>query len=227
MSLTHNLYLSLQFTTFAKNILTTKKMNAQLNELYHTIYQNEENLQPLAFIALTQPVIDAIVATDLSSNLDFPKATQLLTDYGKHLANTGKFHSAIKYLTVAAQLFENDKRTKGKPISHTPLYETILLYRGVAYYNSRKFKKARVDLKRLVFSFPQNMKYKNWFNKTISREMGIYQVSILIFLGISAIFYFTHKNEQSYLATISYSAMVGCIVCSLVVDIIKRRRKVK
>ena len=202
-------------------------MNAQLNELYNTIYQNEENQQPIQFISLVNPVIDSIIKNDLSSNLDFPKATKLLCDYGIHLANTGKFKSAIVYLNKAAELFENDKKTKGKSISQAPLYETILLYRGVAFFNIRKFKSARIDLKRLAVTFPNNVKYKNWFNKTVNREMTMYQFGIVLMLAITAAVYFYTKNSQGYANTISYSVMVGCIVCAFVVDILKRRRKMK
>jgi len=202
-------------------------MNAQLNELYNTIYQNEENQQPLQFISLVDPKIDSIIATDLSSTLDFTKATKLLSDYGIHLANTGKFKRAIIYLNKAAELFENDKKTKGKSITQTPLYETILLYRGVAYYNTRTYKSARTDLKRLAVTFPNNFKYKNWFNKTVNREMTLYQFAIVIMLGITAAVYFYTKSNQGYANTISYSVMVGCVLCAFIVDIMKRRRKLK
>ena len=202
-------------------------MNAQLNELYNTIYQNDENQQPLSFLSLVDPIIDSILTTDLSGTIDFPKATKLLTDYGIHLANTGKFARAIIYLNKAAQLFENDKRTKGKSITQTPLYETILLYRGVAFYNTRKYKSARTDLKRLALAFPQQLKYKNWFNKTVNREMTVYQFAIVILLGLTAALYFYTKNSNSYANTISYSGMVGLVICAFVIDIMKRRRKLK
>jgi hypothetical protein len=202
-------------------------MNAQLNELYATIYQNEENQQPLRFISLVDPLIDSIIGSDLSCTVDFPKATKLLTDYGIHLANTGKFRRAIVYLNFAAGLFENDKKTKGKSITQIALYETILLYRGVAFYNTHTFKKARTDLKRLAVAFPQNPKYKKWFNKTVSREMTIYQFSIVLLLGITAAVYFFTKDSHGYANTISYSVMVGCVVCAFIVDIMKRRRKLK
>jgi tetratricopeptide (TPR) repeat protein len=204
-----------------------KAMNAQLNELYSKIYQNEENQQPLSFISIVDPVIETIVCSDLSGTIDFPKATKLLTDYGIHLANTGKFSRAIVYLNKAAELFENDKKTKGKPITQIPVYETILLYRGVAYFNIRKYKKARIDLKRLALTFPQNFKYKNWFNKTVNREMTVYQFIIVLLLGVTALVYFYSKNSNGYANTISYSVMVGCVVCAFVVDILKRRRKLK
>jgi len=202
-------------------------MNTLLNELYNKIYQNEENQHPLQFIAIVDTQIVEIVKNDLSSPIDFPKATKLLTDYGIHLANTGKFSKAILYFNIAAELFENDKRTKSKSIQNTPLYESILLYRGVSYFNTRKFKNARTDLKRLALTFPQNVKYKNWYNKTINREMGLYQFVLLILLACTATFYFYTKGRQGYLNSISYSVMVGCVVCAFIVDVLKRRRKIK
>ena len=202
-------------------------MNAQLNELYNTIYLNNDTQQPLSFIALVDPIIESITATDLSGNMDFPKATKLLTDYGIHLANTGNFNKAIKYLNKAALLFENDKKTQGKPITQIPLYETILLYRGVAFYNTRRYKQARADLKRLAISFPQNLKYKNWYNKSVNREMTLYQFAILILLGITATVYFYTRDGSGYAKTISYSILVGCAVCGFIVDMLKRKRKLK
>lgn len=202
-------------------------MNTFLNDLYNKIYQNEENQQPLQFIALVDIQIEEIVKNDVSSPIDFPKATKLLTDYGIHLANTGKFNKAIIYFNIAAELFENDKRSKSKSIQNTPLYESILLYRGVSYFNTRKFKNARTDLKRLALTFPQNVKYKNWYNKTVNREMGLYQFVLLILLACTASFYFYTKESQGYLNSISYSVMVGCVVCAFIVDVLKRRRKLK
>ena len=202
-------------------------MNTLLNDLYNKIYQNDENQHPLQFIVIVEPQIDEIVKNDLSSPLDFPKATKLLTDFGIHLANTGKFNKAILYFNIVAELFENDKRSKSKSIHNTPLYESILLYRGVSYYNTRKFKNARTDLKRLALTFPQNVKYKNWYNKTVNREIGLYQFVLLILLACTAIFYFYTKGSQGYLNSISYSVMVGCVVCAFIVDVIKRRRKIK
>lgn len=202
-------------------------MNPLLNDLYNKIYQNEENQQPLQFIAIVDIQIDEITKNDVSSPIDFPKATKLLTDYGIHLANTGKFNKAIIYFNIAAELFENDKRSKSKSIQNTPLYESILLYRGVSYFNTRKFKNARTDLKRLALTFPQNVKYKNWYNKTVNREMGLYQFVLLILLACTASFYFYTKESQGYLNSISYSVMVGCVVCAFIVDVLKRRRKLK
>ena len=143
------------------------------------------------------------------------------------MANLKKFKKAIIYLNKAAQLIETKNAGKGKSIAHEPLYELILLYRGVAYYNTKKYKFARNDLGRLADVFPQNAKYKNWYNRSVTTEMRMLQFIIVGILAIDAVVFLYNRTSENMAHTISYSVLVGCVVCAFVVDMLKRKRKKK
>ena len=201
-------------------------MNTRLHELYSSIYSIEENMDPRRFVALVEPLFDDISKTNSLSNDDFPVETKLFTEYGIHLANLGKFNKAIVVLTFVANLFDGRKPVKKDNIDE-PLYEKILLYRGVAYYNLKKYKLASIDLGRLVEHFPANAKYRNWYNKSVTAGLKIIQFILVGLFIVDAITYYKIKSEPGLLNSVSYSLMVGLIICIFIVDFMKRKRKRK
>jgi len=199
-------------------------MNKLLYDTHLAIYTDQKNKDPFFFVETAGPVFDQIVKQGFSAD-DFDVATQFLVDYGIHLANLKKFHRAVAVLDKAASLFENNKKLAGKNLVQLPLYESTLLYRGVALYNVGKMKESSADLRRLTRAFPLNSKYKNWYAKSITRGLKQIQIIIFILLAIDILFYFKFKGTSSLFNSLTYSIMVGLIVCLLVTDFIKRKRK--
>lgn len=200
-------------------------MNKPLYTLYQSIYDNSQNQEARTFVSLVDAQIAEIEQIGFTSSDDFSKATTLFVDYGIHLANLGRFKQAILYLDKAAEFIEASK--KDKNALQNQLYEKILLYRGVSFYNIRNYKKSRFDLIRLTNAFPQNIKYKNWYNKAVVAEARILQFIFAVLMASFAVLYFKTKSSETVWTSIGYSGMVGSLICLVIVDFMKRRRKKK
>lgn len=155
-------------------------MSDKLNEIYNLIYVDKtENSQSINL--LIEPEIDNFMKMDDSEYDDFYKATCLISEYGVGLYNKGYLKKAKPFIEKGIQNIECDYKQKDKDFFKDELYCELIWIRGLIYHNFKKYRLAGRDFKALYEHFPQNDRYKNWYNS--SNNFVINKIEWL-FIGI-------------------------------------------
>lgn len=200
-------------------------MNTLIRDLHAKLYKPGEAIHPSDFVANTGIVYDKIIGVKHKNPEEFTMASKILLDYGIHLANLKKFKQSIRVFNDLMALISDIRNGKQRTNVDDPTVERALLYRGVAYFKTREYKLASADLRLLVYKFPANHKYRNWYNKSVTAGLTVIQAVLGVLFVADALVYYHYKNDTSFYHTLSYSLLVGLIICFFVVDILKRRRK--
>lgn len=131
-----------------------------IETLYHKTYSGDPRHESSYQIDNYESNKDLIKSADPSvSNPDYDGIMRLTADYALVLYKNGKSKKALPYLDKAINLFQNSSI---KDLYKVPMYETLLLSRGIVNYNNRKYSIASNDFVWLVTSDPESCKYRNW-----------------------------------------------------------------
>ncbi len=143
---------------------------SRISEIYDSVYQDEYIKEIDKFLAIIEPEIRSIIKAELSGNDDRYKATRLIADYALNLSKKGQWKKALPYLGRAIYLFETDEKLTGQDLLNEPVYESLIWMRGEIYFYLKKYSLAKQDFKRLHTKWPENERFKNWYNACVSRN---------------------------------------------------------
>jgi hypothetical protein len=182
-------------------------MNDKLRELFFQ-YHVDKAKDFKYLISDLESDIDTLMAVDASNYDDFTKATQLISDYGIQLNNQGYVKKAKKYMDKGIQNIEIDEKLKGTDLFNDELYPFLIWTRGQINYTLKNYRLASKDFKTLALRFPDNDRYKNWYNGSISYFPNQLQwfFASLIFLSLFAKYVTGFKSDL-----INYLDWIGLI----------------
>ena len=143
-----------------------------ITDIYTEIYNDDSTKDPKKFISLIESEIDIIVNSDFADYNERKNATILIGDYAINLANVGYIKKAITYLNIAISLFETDDNLKNVDLLDEPLYEAIIWERGRCNFNLNSYLIAKNDFKKLCEKWPDNDRYKNWYNGCVEQSLN-------------------------------------------------------
>ena len=138
-------------------------MNDRLNEIFNQ-YHVDKTKDFKTLVSDLDSEIDYLMSID-SSNYDyFSKATQLIADYGIQLNNQGYVKKAKPFIDKGIQNIQIDEKLKGTDLFNDELYAYLIWTRGQINYTLKKHRLASKDFKVLALRFPDNDRYRNWYN---------------------------------------------------------------
>jgi tetratricopeptide (TPR) repeat protein len=202
-------------------------MSEKLNNLYNQIYQDESAKDPKKFIGIVEQDLNIIDKSDYENHDDYVKATRLLADYGISLFNTGYLKKAIPYLDRAIKQIENDQKIKDNDLFEEPLYEVLIFNRGMTLYNLKKYKESRPDFKILVNRFPDNDRYKNWYNASADYLLNRLQWGFLAAFIITTITSLRFGPETGLIDKLSFFGLIISFIGTVTISILRRYKKIK
>ena len=202
-------------------------MNEKIRDLYNQLYQDESYKDLKKFIWFIEKNIEIIEASDSVEKEEYVNVTKILADYGSALYNAGYFTKAVPYLDKAISRIENYSEFKNKDLLEEPLYETSIFNRGLTNYNLKKYKTAISDFKKLSDKFPENDRYKNWYNGSVDHSLRTLEWIFFaaIFICIIALYSLKHKDGIFYY--ISFGSLLTSLILSISLTVYKKRLKIK
>lgn len=155
-----------------------------ISEIYDKIYQDNSTKDSKKFLSILESEHELLLVSNFDSYDDRYKTTRLISDYSLHLSNNGFVKRSISFMNHAIALFESDEKLRGKDLLNEPLFEALIWKRGENYYNLKKFSLAKRDFKRLLTKWPENDRFKNWYNASACyrlNQLGWGFVSLIVF----------------------------------------------
>jgi len=179
-----------------------------ITEIYSKIYENESSKDPKKFIATIEQDVESLLKYDFDNYDDRFKATRLISDYSLNIANEGFVRKSLPFLNHAILLFESDERLKAKDLLDEPMFEALIWKRGTVYFDLKQFSLAKQDFKRLALKWPDNDRFKNWFNSSINYRLNQMQwgFTFLIAFCILAKYVIGFKTDLT-----TYGNLIGLI----------------
>ena len=142
-------------------------MNERENELFNQ-YHVDKTKDFKNLISDLESEIDNLMKIDYSNYDDFSKATQLISDYGIQLNSHGYVKKAKAYIDKGIYNISIDEKLKGTDLFKDELYEYLIWTRGHINHTLKNYRLASKDFKALAIRFPDNDKYRNWYNGSIN-----------------------------------------------------------
>jgi len=187
----------------------------EIKILYDKIYSENLNRDPKHFIDLYDENKNLIEGADPStSNPDYDGIMRITSEYALSLSHYGSSRKAIPYLDKSIQLFKDravDDLTK------VPMYEMLVWTRGVEHYNNKNYKTASQDFQYLVYTYPDNDKYRNWLlaSKTIKAKKYlnyIWGFAFMSFIWYSLATKDGDTNRDYFLMATGVFVLIGILV---------------
>lgn len=194
---------------------------SKISEVYDAIYQDESTKEGDKFISIVEPEISSILKSGFANYDERCKMTRLIADYALTLSKKGFLKKALPYLGRAIYLFETDEKLTGKDLLNEPLYESLIWMRGEVFFYLKKYALARQDFKRLHTKWPENNRYKNWYNACISRNATRMQWGAASVLVIYLIARYMLGVESEILFWINLVGVLG-FIASLISELMMR-----
>jgi len=201
-------------------------MTEDLKKLYDELY-NEPSRNAKIFISTLERNIEIIEKSNSEEREEYTKVTKIIADYGSALYETGYTSKALLYLNNAIHRMENYNQLINVNLFEEPLYESSLFYRGMAKYNQRKYRESTSDFKKLVEKFPENDKYKGWYNGSIDHSLKTLDWTFLVALIVFIILLYFLKQKDGIIYYISFIGLLISLVISISLFIYKKTMKVK
>jgi tetratricopeptide (TPR) repeat protein len=115
---------------------------------------------------------------DSINNIDLHKDTahynvklKLTCEYGISLFGSGQYTKAVKTLSEAIPMFENERNWTEEELKAVGYFENLLWYQAVSLYETNKINESIVLLQRLTNYYPQNDRYNNWLKAIKSQKI--------------------------------------------------------
>jgi len=171
-------------------------MNDRLKEIFNQ-YHEAKTRDIKYLISDLESEIENLMTVDTSNYDDFIKATQLIADYGIQLNSQGYVKKSKPFIEKGIHNIELDEKLKGTDLFKDELYLYLVWTRGQINHTLKNYKQASNDFKALVLRFPENDKYKNWYNGCVSYWSNQTQwfFVALIFLSLFANYVIGLKSD--------------------------------
>jgi len=187
----------------------------EIKILYDKIYSENLNRDPKHFIDLYDENKNLIEGADPStSNPDYDGIMRITSEYALSLSHYGSSRKAIPYLDKSIQLF---KDRSVDDLTKVPMYEMLVWTRGVEHYNNKNYKTASQDFQYLVYTYPDNDKYRNWLlaSKTIKAKKYlnyIWGFAFMSFIWYSLATKDGDTNRDYFLMATGVFVLIGILV---------------
>ncbi len=201
-------------------------MTEELQKLYEELY-NETSRDPRIFIKMLENKIELVEKSKNEDKEEYVKVTKIIADYGSALAETGYFSKAVQNLNNAIVRMENEKELDISDLFEEPIYETSIFYRGLANFNLKKYKESTKDFKKLIDKFPNNDRYKNWYNGSVDRSFKKLDWTFLSATIVFLALLYPLRPNDGMLFYITFVGLIVCLITSIALTIFKKRLKVK
>jgi hypothetical protein len=167
-------------------------MNDRLHEIFNQ-YHIDKSKDFKTLIVDLDSEIDSLMMIDSSNYDDFSKATQLISDYGIILNNQGFVKKSKVYVDKGIRNIEIDEKLKGTDLFKDDLYTDLIWTRGHINHSLKNYRLASKDFKALALRFPDNDRYKNWYNGSINYIPNQILWGFLAFILVSVIIGYKSK----------------------------------
>ncbi len=194
---------------------------SKISEIYDAVYQDGSTIEGDKFISIIEPELSSILKSPTDDYDERCKLTRLVADYALALSQKGFLYKALPYLGRAIFLFETDEKLAGKDLLNEPMYESLIWMRGEVYFYLKKYSLAREDFKRLHTKWPENHRFRNWYNACVSRNATRVQWGAASLLVIYFIARYMFGIESEILFWINLVGVLG-FIASLVSEFIMR-----
>jgi len=187
----------------------------EIKILYDKIYSENLIRDPKHFIDLYDENKNLIEGADPStSNPDYDGIMRITSEYALSLSHYGSSRKAIPYLDKSIQLF---KDRSVDDLTKVPMYEMLVWTRGVEHYNNKNYKTASQDFQYLVYTYPDNDKYRNWLlaSKTIKAKKYlnyIWGFAFMSFIWYSLATKDGDTNRDYFLMATGVFVLIGILV---------------
>jgi hypothetical protein len=142
-------------------------MTERLNELFNQ-YHVDKTKDFKTLISDLETEINNLIKIDSSNYDDFSKATQLISDYGIQLNAQGYVKKAKVYIDKGIYNISIDEKLKDTDLFKDELYEYLIWTRGQINHILKNYRLASKDFKALTLRFPENNRYRNWYNGSVN-----------------------------------------------------------
>lgn len=202
-------------------------MENNLNDLYKQLYKDKSVTNKHEFIKLVESS-QQIINWDFSNDYDnYVKITSIIADYAIALSNSGYAKKSIPYFDKAINNIKNDSRLKEAELAKETLYEKLMFNRGLTNYNLKNYKDSKPDFKFLVDNFPENDKYKAWYNGVVRMMFKNYDNVFFVLIGLSILGYFQFDKEDGPIYNIIFFVLIISALSSIIIEIFKKRQLIK
>jgi len=201
-------------------------MTEELQKLYDELY-NETSRDPRKFIKTLESKFELVEKSTNEDKEEYVKVTKIIADYGSALVETGYFSKAVQNLNEAIIRMENEKDIQIPDLYEEPIYETSIFYRGLAHFNLKKYKESTKDFKKLINKFPNNDRYKNWYNGSVDRSFKKLDWTFLSATIVFIVVLYPLRPKDGIMFYISFVGLIVCLITSIALTVFKKRLKVK
>lgn len=202
-------------------------MRDRLIQLYQKAYENNINDNPQRFIAIVESNIE-VFDFDYSENIDdFNKILKLISDYAIQLYMAGFLKRSIPYFNMAVQKFDQYRALFAVEEENETLYESLVFYRGLTLYYQKEYRLSILDFKYLSQKYPDNDRYKGWYNGLVKESFRKYERASTIFMVIGILGSSLLEPKDKFVILLFIAILAVSLLASALLYIIKRTKLLK
>lgn len=190
-----------------------------MNELFKRIHKEyciERSKSFDIFVPEIENDIESLFQIPNSDKDNFEIATQIISDLGVYYYQRGYINKSLKYIEKGIENISLDDNIIKTGLYNDKLFVGLIWTRGQIKFSNKQYIQAASDFKKLIEKFPENDRFRNWYNSSIKYIVNKYEwtLAIIVVLGLFIRYLLdTENNSITIIATII--GAIGFLVTSI------------
>ncbi len=156
------------------------------NELFESAYEKDLHLEPREFVKFYDTNRIIIEGQNTSSNnVIYDRITRITSDYAHCLFCNESHTKAKPVIQKAIHLFQNHPDYKKRDLFEIKYYEVLTFDKAVVNYHEKKYTEAIQDLRILCKKFPDDERFREWFNAAKMYKYTHLERASYVIMGIA------------------------------------------